>query len=113
MMFSRLATITSIVSLAVLAAAIPTGGPPASAVCGTGHAQCCNSFEQAGYWYEHGGAGLAGLLGIVLNDMDAFLGLGCSPFLLNGGSGCHANTVCCEDNSHGGLIAIGCVPYSY
>ncbi|KAI0754182.1 hypothetical protein C8Q80DRAFT_1350043 [Daedaleopsis nitida] len=100
-MFSRLATITSIVSLAVLAAAIPTGGPAAS-TCSTGQVQCCNSVEKASYWYEHGGEGLLGLLGGMLGDMDALLGLGCSPFLLGGGGSgeCHASTVCCEDNSH-------------
>ncbi|KAI0741748.1 fungal hydrophobin-domain-containing protein [Daedaleopsis nitida] len=109
-MFSRLATIVSIVSLAVLAGAIPTNGPPPS-TCNTGPVQCCNTVEKANH---KGVAALCGLLGIALPNPEEYVGLNCSPITLigGGGSGCRANTVCCEDNSHGNLISVGCVPVS-
>ena len=70
-------------------------------------------------------------LGIIVQDVDAIVGLTCSPITVIGvgGGECSANAVCCEDNSHvsevlsfrstsverhrmlqGGLISIGCVP---
>ena len=73
-------------------------------------------------------------LGIVVQDVDALVGLTCDPITVIGvgsGSSCSANAVCCEDNSHvsvyfgrhpqntmnsrhfssqGGLVSIGCVP---
>ena len=77
-----------------------------------------------------------GLLGVVLEGIDALLGLDCSPITVIGvgtGNECSATTVCCQDNSvvstsvllngshatgvhspllrtQGGLISIGCIP---
>ncbi|KAE9407588.1 fungal hydrophobin [Gymnopus androsaceus JB14] len=77
-------------ALATLAVATPafprggSGGEPASS-CSTGPVQCST---------------LLGLLGIVLQDLTVGVGLTCDPI----------TSVCCQDNSHGGLISIGCVP---
>ncbi|KAI8974198.1 hydrophobin, partial [Trametes punicea] len=80
--------------------------------CSTGALQCCQSTESAN---SAAGAALLGLLGIVLQDVNVLLGLDCSPITVIGvgtGDACSANTVCCEDNSHGSLVSIGCVPVS-
>ncbi|KAF5393172.1 hypothetical protein D9757_001291 [Collybiopsis confluens] len=96
-------------ALASLAVATPTprGGEPASS-CTTGPVQCCNSVQSA----SSGAVGLLlGLLGIVLQDLNVNVGLTCSPISVVGaGSTCSAQAVCCQDNSHGGLISIGCIP---
>ncbi|KAE9407610.1 fungal hydrophobin [Gymnopus androsaceus JB14] len=86
-------------ALATLAVATPTlRGEPASS-CSTGpvHAAATEELD---------------VLGIVLQDLDVLVGLTCSPITVIGASGgsCSAQAVCCQDNSHGTLISIGCVP---
>ncbi|KAI0750516.1 fungal hydrophobin-domain-containing protein [Fomes fomentarius] len=52
-------------------------------------------------------------LGITVQDVNALVGLTCTPITVIGvgsGSSCSANTVCCDDTSHGGLVDIGCLP---
>ncbi|RDX49772.1 fungal hydrophobin [Lentinus brumalis] len=51
-----------------------------------------------------------GLLGIVVQDVNALIGVNCSPITVIGSSSCSTTTVTCTDNSHGGLVALGCVP---
>ncbi|KAH7872147.1 hydrophobin 2 [Lentinula edodes] len=95
--------------LATLAVATPAPrGEPASS-CSTGPVQCCDSTQTAN---SASATALLGLLGIVLQDLNVLVGLTCSPITVIGASGssCSAQAVCCEDNSHGGLISIGCVP---
>ncbi|KAI3608906.1 hydrophobin [Moniliophthora roreri] len=100
----------SLAALATLAAATPTrrGGQPASS-CSTGPIECCNTVTNAG---DPAAAGILSLIGVVVQDLNVVVGLTCSPVTVigAGGSGCSANPVCCSDNSHGGLISIGCVP---
>ncbi|KAI1798181.1 fungal hydrophobin [Ganoderma leucocontextum] len=109
-MFSRIAPL-ALVALPLLAAATPLevrGGEPPSS-CSTGPIQCCNTVEQAS---APSAAALLGLLGIVLQDLTVLVGLTCSPITVIGvgGGSCSAQAVCCQDNSTGGLISIGCVP---
>ncbi|EPQ52094.1 fungal hydrophobin, partial [Gloeophyllum trabeum ATCC 11539] len=78
--------------------------------CNTGPVQCCNSVQKAD---APGVATLLGLLGIVLQDVNANVGITCSPIsVIGGGEGASAQPVCCEDNSHGGVVSIGCMPVS-
>ncbi|KAI9060692.1 fungal hydrophobin, partial [Trametes sanguinea] len=87
-----------------------SGGSGSS--CSTGALQCCNSVESAS---DPAAASILESLGIVVQDVSALVGLTCSPINVVGvgsGSSCSANAVCCEDNSHGSLISLGCVPVS-
>ncbi|KAI0755673.1 fungal hydrophobin-domain-containing protein [Fomes fomentarius] len=114
MMFSR-ALVLAVSAMPLLAAATPAnieartnGGGGDS--CNTGPVQCCNSTATAG---SAAGSAILGLLGIVVQDLNLLLGLNCSPItVIGGGVGgdCSAQTVCCQDNSHGSLISIGCIP---
>ncbi|KAF7800301.1 hypothetical protein EIP86_011550 [Pleurotus ostreatoroseus] len=111
-------------TLALLAVATPWGvtstvtktvtapAPTVTAVsqCNTGSISCCNQVIDS---QSKEGNALLGLLGIVLGDVTGLLGLGCSPLSVIGvgsGNACSASPVCCENNSVGGLISIGCVP---
>ncbi|KAJ8497099.1 hypothetical protein ONZ45_g12192 [Pleurotus djamor] len=81
---------------------IATQTIPASQ-CTTGDIQCCNSVQSS----KSDAVGLIlGLLGVVLGAVEVLVGLNCSVL----GGSCNAQTVCCENNSFGGLIAIGCSP---
>ncbi|TBU30085.1 fungal hydrophobin [Dichomitus squalens] len=109
-MFSRLAAFV-VVALPILAAATPLEGrnEPASS-CATAPVQCCDTVEKAS---DPSISKELGLLGVVVQDVDALVGLTCSPITVIGvgsGSSCSANAVCCDDNSFGGLVSIGCVP---
>ncbi|KAI0777709.1 fungal hydrophobin-domain-containing protein [Trametes elegans] len=128
-MFAKLPTVLAVGSLAVLAAATPNGkrwdSPPSTTTvtvtapastpssassCSTGPIQCCNQVQSAS---DPATSILLGLLGIVLDGVDALVGLNCSPITVIGvgsGGNCNANAVCCQNNNVGGLISIGCVP---
>ncbi|PSR72528.1 hypothetical protein PHLCEN_2v11598 [Hermanssonia centrifuga] len=102
---------------------MPGGSPPTKTVtvtapaatvttvsqCNTGSIQCCNQVISSTSTQANL---LLGLLGVVLDGVAVPLGLGCSPISVVGiGNGaCSASPVCCENNSIGGLINIGCVP---
>ncbi|KAH9848748.1 hydrophobin [Lenzites betulinus] len=91
-----------------LAAATPV--PQASGSCNTGPISCCQDVRSAD---DHSVATLLGLLGVVVHDLTASVGLQCSPISVIGassGNGCSATPVCCENNNVGGLISVGCVP---
>ncbi|KDQ50478.1 hypothetical protein JAAARDRAFT_87470, partial [Jaapia argillacea MUCL 33604] len=96
-------------ALAILAVATPTPNEPASS-CTTGPIQCCNTVESAS---SPAAAGILASIGVIVQDVNALVGLTCSPITAVGvgsGSSCSASPVCCTDNSHGTLISIGCVP---
>ncbi|KDQ62744.1 hypothetical protein JAAARDRAFT_190030 [Jaapia argillacea MUCL 33604] len=82
----------------------------ATAQCTTGALQCCDTVEPAS---SPAAAGILKSIGVVVQDVNALVGLTCSPITAVGvgsGSACTANPVCCTDNSWGSLISIGCVP---
>ncbi|KAI0360652.1 fungal hydrophobin [Trametes cingulata] len=109
-MFARaLAFFYFVLSLSILAAALP-GGAPSAPSCSTGSIQCCNSVTQSN---SASADLLLGLLGIVLGDITGLIGLGCSPISVVGvgsGNACSANAVCCTNNNVGGLLSVGCIP---
>ncbi|KAI0682235.1 fungal hydrophobin-domain-containing protein [Earliella scabrosa] len=109
MMFSRVAVFTA-AALPLLAAATPLAARGGEPSCSTGPIQCCNSVSSVKDNSALGG--LLGLLGVVVQDVTAAIGLGCSPISVIGvgGGSCNANAVCCQNNNVGGLISIGCVP---
>ncbi|PPQ69547.1 hypothetical protein CVT25_000864 [Psilocybe cyanescens] len=90
---------------ATLAAA--TGSPASQ--CNTGGLQCCNS---TGHSNEASISKLLGLLGVVVQDVTALIGVNCSPISVIGvgGNSCTAQPVCCTNNSFNGVIALGCSP---
>ncbi|KAF8905915.1 fungal hydrophobin-domain-containing protein [Mucidula mucida] len=98
-------TVTVTVTAPGTTSTIPAGS------CNTGPIQCCNSVQSAS---SDPVSLLLGLLGIVLSSLNVDVGLTCSPITVigAGGSSCSAHPVCCQDNSHGGLISIGCIPIS-
>ncbi|TFK46051.1 fungal hydrophobin [Heliocybe sulcata] len=107
-MFSKLSLAVA-GALAILAAATPTGTEPAGQ-CTTGDLQCCNSVSTAS---DPAVVTLLGSLGIPIQGITGLVGLTCSPIDVIGvgsGGSCTESPVCCTDNSHGGLISIGCVP---
>ncbi|ESK95426.1 hydrophobin [Moniliophthora roreri MCA 2997] len=118
-MFSRIYThsLFTLVAFAVLAAATPVAQTgvvardsiPASQ-CSTQSLQCCNALERA----DDTAVGvLLGLLGVVLQNVEALVGITCSPINILGigqGGKCAAQPVCCQNNTFNGIIAIGCVP---
>ncbi|TFK51399.1 hydrophobin [Heliocybe sulcata] len=106
-MFS-LTMITAATAVASLAVATPV--PQTAGSWNTGSLQCCNTVQQAS---DPATSTLTGLLGIVLPDLNGMIGLTCSPITavgLGGGASCSAHPVCCENNSYGSLISLGCLP---
>ena len=83
-MFSRVAALT-LVALPLLAAATPLevrGGEPPSS-CSTGPIQCCNTVEKAS---EPAATKILGGLGVVVQDVNALVGITCTPVTVIGGS---------------------------
>ncbi|KAI0677539.1 fungal hydrophobin [Trametes maxima] len=99
-MFARLAAVASVLALPLLAAA---------GHCNTGPVQCCNSVQSAD---SAAASSIISALGIALQDVTAQVGLGCSPISVVGvgSNSCASKPVCCENNSWGSVISIGCAP---
>ncbi|KAK7464757.1 hypothetical protein VKT23_005964 [Stygiomarasmius scandens] len=106
MQFTLLA---SVAALATLAVATPARRNEPASSCSTGPIQCCNTVTKAS---DPAAAGVLATIGVVVQDVNALVGLTCSPISVIGvgGDSCSASPVCCSDNSHGTLISIGCVP---
>ncbi|KAJ8081736.1 hypothetical protein PM082_007582 [Marasmius tenuissimus] len=109
MKLAALSGFACVSALFTLAAATPSNMQTRTAQCNTGPIQCCNTVTKAD---DPTASKLLGLLGVVLKDLNVLVGLTCSPITVIGGGngGCNATPVCCEDNSHGTLISIGCIP---
>ncbi|MFK9311955.1 hydrophobin family protein [Escherichia coli] len=113
MLFNRVAAF-AVAALPFLAIATPvdvevrTDSGSTKGKCATGPVQWCKSVESA---KDSSAQSAAGLLGIVL-PLTGNVGLGCNPINVIGvGEGtCSANAVCCEDNSHGSMLSVGCIP---
>ncbi|TFK35680.1 hydrophobin, partial [Crucibulum laeve] len=78
--------------------------------CSTDSLQCCNTLGRA----DSTAVGtLLGLLGVVVQDVTALVGITCTPINVLGigaGGACNAQAVCCQNNDFHGIVAIGCVP---
>ncbi|KAK7027356.1 hypothetical protein VNI00_015319 [Paramarasmius palmivorus] len=77
--------------------------------CNTGPVQCCNDIKKAD---DPAVAELLETVGAKVQDVTAQIGVTCNPISVAGigGNSCSAQTVCCEDNSFNGFVAIGCTP---
>ncbi|KAF8154163.1 fungal hydrophobin-domain-containing protein [Crassisporium funariophilum] len=75
--------------------------------CNTGPIQCCNKVGTAqAIGYTH----ILAAAGIVIQPVDAILGVECSPITIigAGGNSCSAQPVCCTGNTYNGLVNVGC-----
>ncbi|KAI1781576.1 fungal hydrophobin [Ganoderma leucocontextum] len=124
-MFARaLAYFHFVFTLAILAAAMPGGSPPATTTqtitvtqtatspeptwaCTTGPIQCCESIQKP---TDHEATVILGLLELVVEGLNVLVGLTCSALTGVANGSCEANVVCCQNNNVGGLISIGCIP---
>ncbi|KAF9257581.1 fungal hydrophobin [Marasmius fiardii PR-910] len=104
MLFNKFFALSAISSLAAVTA-LPTPGDG----YGDENVRCCEQVQKAS---DKSAAAVLGLLGIVVQDVNALVGLNCSPItVIGGGNGaCSSTTVSCTDNSHGNLISLGCIP---
>ncbi|KAF8986972.1 fungal hydrophobin-domain-containing protein [Cyathus striatus] len=89
--------------------AAATGIPASQCTGTTGSLQCCDSTGTAS---DASISKLLGLLGVVVQDITALVGVTCSPISVVGVSGnsCTAQLVCCTNNSFNGVVALGCSP---
>ncbi|KAK0200386.1 fungal hydrophobin [Desarmillaria ectypa] len=101
-------TIQTVTTTVTVSGATTTVTEPASS-CSSGNLQCCNSVQSGN---SNAVSVLLGLLGVVLSDVTALVGITCTPITIVGvgGTGCNQQSVCCQNNTFNGIIAIGCVP---
>ncbi|KAK7681585.1 hypothetical protein QCA50_015318 [Cerrena zonata] len=110
-MFTRtFSTIASALLLASFAMAVPQFVPGAAGSCNVGDLQCCDQVQTPD---SESLTGIFGALGISADNLSGLVGVTCTPITGIGagsGSSCQANPVCCDDNSFGGAVSLGCVP---
>ena len=75
-MFSKVFTLAAILAVATAA---PNSAP--ASTCSTGAIQCCNSVEKAS---DPAAAAILASIGVVVQDIDALVGLTCSPVTVIG-----------------------------
>ncbi|KAJ8086298.1 hypothetical protein PM082_005121 [Marasmius tenuissimus] len=109
MHFIKLFALSAMTTLAVATAVVKrTDGGSGGGEGNCPKVQCCKSTAKAD---DPTVTPILGALGIAVNDVNVLVGMNCSPVsVIGGGNGaCSDRTVYCEDNSHGNLIAIGCI----
>ncbi|PFH45529.1 hypothetical protein AMATHDRAFT_51622 [Amanita thiersii Skay4041] len=103
-------------SAVVCAVALIAAGAPAAgdeSYCNSGPVQRCNSVQSA---QQASTAVLTLVLSATSmgpNQITGQIGLTCSPIGIMGSTGansCSSQTVCCENNSFNGVVALGCTP---
>ncbi|KAI0668049.1 fungal hydrophobin-domain-containing protein [Trametes maxima] len=107
-MYSHTTRLLTISTFTILAAAIPM--PDAGPTCGTSPIQCCDQLLPAS---DALASTLLGLVGVVVEDLSLPIGITCTSITgvgVGSGSACSSNVVCCDNNAHGTLISIGCIP---
>ncbi|KAG6329384.1 hypothetical protein ID866_9705 [Astraeus odoratus] len=99
-MFTRLFAVASVAALAV-------AGPLAARdQCSNGTLQCCNSVLSS-YQYTPTSA-VYNLLDVVVDAL-VEANVQCSPIgILNSGSDCTQQTVCCSGTQMNGVVNVGC-----
>ncbi|KAI0764933.1 fungal hydrophobin [Fomes fomentarius] len=104
-----LTRLSAVLSAALLLSTAGAFVVPRAGSCTTGSMQCCDSTADPN---SPAGGILLAFLGIPLDGVRGVLGLSCSPIRVIGvgGSDCKESPVCCENNSVGGLVSVGCVP---
>ncbi|KAG7087725.1 hypothetical protein E1B28_013671 [Marasmius oreades] len=118
MLFNKVFAVSTLTTLAAATAIERRTGQPNEQCPGL---QCCQQTGQATDTSIITGAGLLdplglnGLLTLLLGvPLGVIVGLNCSPITVigggNGACGSGGTSVVCNDNSHGGLVNIGCVP---
>ncbi|VDC03175.1 unnamed protein product [Peniophora sp. CBMAI 1063] len=105
-MFARVFTV---LALAAAVVAAPSGG---SSSCNSGALQCCNQVQPAGSKNLDLPSGLLSLIPIDLSGLNVPIGITCTPINVIGlgGNTCQQQTVCCENNTFNGVVALGCSP---
>ncbi|KAH0830196.1 fungal hydrophobin [Lanmaoa asiatica] len=109
-MFTRFSALLSVAALAAVAAAAPSVLEARVSQCDTGPIKCCKTVTTAG---DPAVTPLLGLLGIVIGDINAVVGLNCSPVTVIGlgdGAVCEQQPLCCTDVYQDGLVNAGCTP---
>ncbi|KAK0234704.1 fungal hydrophobin [Armillaria nabsnona] len=102
-------TTTQTVTTTVTASGATTTITEPASSCSSSNLQCCNSVQSSN---SNAVSALLGLLGVVLSDVTAPVGITCTPITILGLStaSCSQQAVCCQNNTFNGIIAIGCVP---
>ncbi|KAF9493678.1 fungal hydrophobin [Pleurotus eryngii] len=77
--------------------------------CSTGPVHCCNSVEHHTQPHVNTLLRGSGLLGLDIETLVGNIGLDCSPIGLSS-TDCTAQTVCCDDVTFDGSVAVGCTP---
>ncbi|TFK35353.1 fungal hydrophobin-domain-containing protein [Crucibulum laeve] len=117
-MFARTSSMIAFAALALpilaTATAVPrweTPAPTPASQCTTGDVQCCDSTQDSQNLSTSLDS-LLGLLGVVVGDLTALVGVTCSPITAIGvgGTSCSSQAVCCSNNSFKGVVALGCTP---